>query len=63
MSNMPHDYYVNLVKSLLKLSSPSDKFRLAETIEREAMRIAASNKAVSDSKSSLVTRVVMRGVK
>ena len=63
MSNLPHDYYVNLIKSLLKLSSPADKFHLAEIIEREAMRISQTNQAVRDSKSSLVTKVIMRGAK
>lgn len=63
MSNLPHDYYVNLIKSLLKLSSPSDKFRLAEIIEREAIRISENNQAVKESKINLVTKVIMRGAK
>lgn len=29
MTNLPHDYYVNLVKILLKKASYADKFRLA----------------------------------
>ena len=48
---------------MLKLSSPADKFRLAEIIEREAMRIAESNQSVKDSKINLVTKVVMRGAR
>lgn len=55
MTNLPHDYYVNLVKILLKKASYADKFRLAEIIEREAMRIASNDNAVSDAKISLVT--------
>lgn len=63
MTNLPHDYYVNLVKILLKKSSHSDKFKIAEAIEREAMRISATNQAVQSAKTSLVTRVVMGGAK
>lgn len=63
MTNLPHDYYVNLVKILLKKASYADKFRLAEIIEREAMRIAGNDNAVSDAKISLVTKVVMGGAK
>lgn len=63
MTNLPHDYYVNLVKILLKKASYTDKFRLAEIIEREAMRIASNDNAVSDAKISLVTKVVMGGAK
>ncbi|HIE7651168.1 hypothetical protein ACQX6Q_18605 [Salmonella enterica] len=63
MTNLPHDYYVNLVKILLKKASYSDKYRLAEVIEREAMRIASNDIAVSDAKVALVTKLVMGGVK
>lgn len=63
MTNLPHDYYVNLVKILLKKASYADKFRLAEIIEREAMLIASNDNAVSDAKISLVTKVVMGGAK
>ncbi|HGE7088372.1 TPA: hypothetical protein ACGB3K_005108 [Klebsiella aerogenes] len=63
MTNLPHDYYVNLVKILLKKASYADKFHLAEIIEREAMRIASSDTAVSDAKVSLITRLVMGGAK
>ncbi|WP_242365503.1 hypothetical protein [Yersinia enterocolitica] len=63
MTNLPHDYYVNLVKILLKKSSYADRFRLAEVIEREAMRIASHDKAVSNAKTSLITKVVMGGAK
>lgn len=63
MTNLPHDYYVNLVKILLKKASYADKFRLAEIIEREAMRIASNDNAVSDAKISLVTKIVMGGAK
>ncbi|EOB6852558.1 hypothetical protein ACG9QW_004402 [Salmonella enterica] len=63
MTNLPHDYYVNLVKILLKKASYADKFRLAEIIEREAMRIASNDNSVSDAKISLVTKVVMGGAK
>ncbi|ENL7332029.1 hypothetical protein AB5T01_003874 [Escherichia albertii] len=63
MTNLPHDYYVNLVKILLKKASYADKFRLAEIIEREAMRIASNDNAVSDAKISLVIKVVMGGAK
>ncbi|EEZ4525777.1 ash family protein [Escherichia coli] len=63
MTNLSHDYYVNLVKILLKKASYADKVRLAEIIEREAMRIASNDNAVSDAKISLVTKVVMGGAK
>ncbi|EGK2615386.1 hypothetical protein N3399_004329 [Salmonella enterica] len=63
MTNLPHDYYVNLVKILLKKASYADKYRLAEVIEREAMRIASTDTAVSDAKVSLVTKLVMGGAK
>ncbi|EOS94814.1 hypothetical protein LU631_21545 [Erwinia tracheiphila] len=63
MTNLPHDYYVTLLKILLKKSPCADKFRLVEVLEREAMRIAASCPAISQAKSSLVTRIVMRGAK
>lgn len=63
MTNLPHDYYVNLVKILLKKSSHSDKFKIAETIEREAMRVSATNHAVQQAKTVLVTRIVMGGAK
>ncbi|CNL89941.1 hypothetical protein [Yersinia enterocolitica] len=63
MTNLPHDYYVNLVKILLKKSSYADRFRLAEVIEREAMRIASHDKAVFNAKTSLFTKVVMGGAK
>ncbi|EAA3607378.1 hypothetical protein CTX76_004421 [Salmonella enterica subsp. houtenae] len=63
MTNLPHDYYVNLVKILLKKASYADKYRLAEVIEREAMRIASNDIAVSDAKVALVTKLVMGGVK
>ncbi|MGT3252925.1 hypothetical protein ACVSTU_05420 [Yersinia enterocolitica] len=63
MTNLPHDYYVNLVKILLKKSSYADRFRLAEVIERETMRIAGHDKVVSNAKTSLVTKVVMGGAK
>ncbi|EPD5971918.1 hypothetical protein Q5450_20005 [Escherichia coli] len=63
MTNLPHDYYVNLVKILLKKASYADKLRLAEIIEREAMRIASNDNAVSDAKIALVTKVVMGGTK
>ncbi|ELD7011467.1 hypothetical protein QI634_004681 [Salmonella enterica] len=63
MTNLPHNYYVNLVKILLKKASYADKYRLAEVIEREAMRIASNDIAVSDAKVALVTKLVMGGVK
>ncbi|ECE5934483.1 hypothetical protein DLA97_21545 [Salmonella enterica subsp. houtenae] len=63
MTNLPHDYYVNLVKILLKKALYADKYRLAEVIEREAMRIASNDIAVSDAKVALVTKLVMGGVK
>ncbi|CAK9884782.1 MAG: hypothetical protein XXXJIFNMEKO3_01174 [Candidatus Erwinia impunctatus] len=63
MANLPHDYYVNLVKLLLKKSDCADKFKLAELLEREAMRIAAYSPAISQAKSFLVTRIVMGGTK
>ncbi|QIP56861.1 hypothetical protein [Hafnia alvei] len=63
MTNLPHDYYVNLVKILLKKSSYADRVRLAEVIEREAMRVASYDLAVSDAKIALVTKVVMGGGK
>lgn len=63
MTNLPHEYYVNLVKILLKKSSYADRFRLAEIIEREAMRIASHDQVVSNAKTSLVTKVVMGGAK
>lgn len=63
MTNLPHDYYVNLVKILLKKSSYADRVRLAEVIEREAMRVASYDLAVSDAKIALVTKVVMGGAK
>lgn len=63
MTNLPHDYYVNLVKILLKKSSYTDRVRLAEVIEREAMRVASYDLAVSDAKIALVTKVVMGGAK
>ncbi|EAM6256521.1 hypothetical protein K5I76_004603 [Salmonella enterica] len=63
MTNLPHDYYVNLVKILLKKASYADKYRLTEVIEREAMRIASNDIAVSDAKVALVTKLVMGGVK
>lgn len=63
MTNLPHDYYVNLVKIILKKATYADKFRLAEIIEREAMRIGSGDSAVSSAKVSLVTKVVMGGVK
>ncbi|HDP0206389.1 TPA: hypothetical protein P5S31_004993, partial [Salmonella enterica subsp. enterica serovar Concord] len=47
----------------LKKASYADKFRLAEVIEREAMRIANNDTAVSDAKVSLVTKLVMGGAK
>lgn len=63
MTNLPHDYYVNLIKILLKKSSHADKFRLAELLERESIRVAASNPAVLQAKSSLITRIMMGGAK
>lgn len=63
MTNLPHDYYVNLVKILLKKSSYADRFHLAEVIEREAMRIASHDQSVSNAKISLVTKIVMGGAK
>ena len=63
MTNLPHDYYVNLVKILLKKSSYADRVRLAEVIEREAMRVASYDLAVSDAKIALITKVVMGGAK
>ncbi|MDF7681495.1 hypothetical protein PT300_13225 [Enterobacteriaceae bacterium ESL0689] len=63
MTNLPHDYYVALLKILLSKSDFTDKFRLAELLEREAMRIAANSPAISQAKSSLVTKIVMGGAK
>lgn len=63
MTNLSHDYYVNLVKILLKKSSRADCLRFANVLEREAMRIASQDKAVSDAKIALVTKIVMGGVK
>ncbi|CAI2006381.1 hypothetical protein [Serratia fonticola] len=62
-TNLPHDYYVGLVKILLKKSTHAEKFKLAEMIEHEAMRISSDNQAVLQAKSTLVTRVIMGGAK
>ena len=63
MTNLLHDYYVTPLKLLLKKSTCIDKFRLAELLEREAMRIAANSPAISQAKSSLITRIIMGGAK
>lgn len=63
MTNLPQDYYVNLIKLLLKKSDYQDKFRLAEMIEREANRICIKNNAVSQAKTHLVAKVIVGGVK
>ncbi|HCP8079241.1 TPA: hypothetical protein OF408_004296 [Escherichia coli] len=46
MTNLPHDYYVNLVKILLKKASYADKFRLAEIMNHGSL--AAANRGVAE---------------
>lgn len=58
MTNLPHDYYVSLLKMLLKKSTPAEKYHLALLLENEAMRIAVVNQPVFDAKAALVAKVI-----
>ncbi|MFA9593067.1 hypothetical protein [Citrobacter telavivensis] len=61
MTNLPHDYYVSLLKILLKKSTPAEKYSIALMLEREAMHIAGVNHAVFDAKADLVAKVTTGG--
>lgn len=61
MTNLPHDYYVSLLKILLKKSTPAEKYSIALMLEREAMHIAGVNHSVFDAKAALVAKVTTGG--
>ncbi|EAY1317965.1 hypothetical protein O0466_000435 [Salmonella enterica] len=58
MNNLPHAYYVSLLKILLKKGTPAEKYSIALMLEREAMHIAEGNHSVFDAKADLVTKVI-----